>query len=91
MCLVLSELDIFPLVARRMHNLLSWYRMLWVTVYPCASIKYLPYMISGIQSLIPIRSALVELCGFNFCPCNRIIAAPLPMVIIMPVWHFKSS
>ena len=41
-------------IASRMVDLLSWYKILWETVYPCASVKCLPYMMEGITSSIPI-------------------------------------
>ena len=89
-CFVRLLLDEKPFLANKMVDLLSWYRMLWETVYPWSLMKCLPHMIDGIALSIPTNSASVELRTFSFWPLEKLINAPCPRVIIIPVWPFKS-
>ncbi len=59
--------------------------MLLVMVYPWHSMKYLPHITSRMASSTLFSSAIVELLVFNFFPREKLIAAPYPRLIIMPM------
>ena len=91
MCFIRFKEDILPLVARRMVDLLSWYKILWVTSYPCALMKYNSHMMDGMSSSMPISSLLIELRALSFYFLEMLIVAPLLKGIILPVWPLLSQ
>merc|ERR1712194_764572 len=90
MCLLFLPADILPFFARRMINLLSWYRRLLSIVYPCASMKYLQHKIIPRTSAILTSSDSVELATFILCFLAMFTMASFPIDIIAPVCPFES-
>merc|ERR1712194_687509 len=91
MCLLFLPADILPFFARRMINLLSWYRRLLSIVYPCASMKYWYHKIIPRTSVILTSSDSVELATFILCFLAMLTMAPIPIDIIALVCPFESQ
>ena len=89
MCLVF--LDHVPFVVRRMVDVLSWWKMLWLMWYPYASRKYSPHSISPRSSSRTTSSASVELLTLIFFPIDILIRALKPIFIIILVWPLQSE
>ena len=86
MCLVLFELDARQFFSKRIALLLSWFRILLVTLTPWAIMNSLVHKIWAIISSTATNSPMVELWTFAFCLVNVATAHPVPIVKAPHVW-----
>ena len=91
MCFVCLELDRGPLINNPRLDWLSWCRMLWSTVLPYASIKYLIHNFCRRKLSVLTISVSVELLVFVFCPLHILAVAPFPRVSAPPVHPLQPS
>ena len=78
-------------LASRMIDFLSRRRILWSTMWPCTSIKFLSHNMYGKVSSTPTHSNSVKLFTLILCACDIRIAAPAPTATIIPVWPLQSG
>ena len=88
----LSYLHSFhKLISRRISLLLSWYSMLLSILYPWHSINNTVHKIYTDASSTATDSSYVLILVFSFCLLKTDCIASCHIVIIAPVWLFKSG
>ena len=85
MCLEFPVHEFLPFTSIFIALWLSWYRILFLKLYPWYSKKFVNQMWKGRYSLTPTSSASVELLAFIFCFDDFVCIKPCPSDMAPPV------